>query len=384
MNILFYDTGSYTYNDLLYHFEKLGHTCKFMLYLFPNPFEDAFFCERMEQELNAQKYDMVFSVNFFPLVATVCKQKGVPYLSWSYDSPTDDRYSPYFEMETNYICLFDRIEVARYQNAGFTRVFHFPLAVNTQRLEKQLAGIPSPIPYTTDVSFVGQLYATRDLDMLLSMSNDYIQGYIESIIQAQLRIYGYDLINEVIPDDLVNILSDIFMKNSEPPMPLPRAGFIQSIQTQVTRRERIFLLEELANYFKVQHFSQSKYEFSTPVIHMPPVDYYKEMPTVFRTSKLNLCPTLRSIQSGIPLRSLDILGSAGTLFSNYQIELAENFAGDEEVIMYSSMEEAIDKAHFYLDNDSIREAIALRGFEKAKKCFDYSIALPKLLKMIKM
>jgi len=81
---------------------------------------------------------------------------------------------------------------------------------------------------------------------------------------------------------------------------------------------------------------------------------------------------------------LDILGSAGTLFSNYQIELAENFASDEEVIMYSSMEEAIDKAHFYLDNDSIREAIALRGFEKAKKCFDYSIALPKLLKMVKM
>ena len=87
MNILFYDTGSYTYNDLLYHFEKLGHTCKFMLYLFPDPFEDDFFCERMKQELDTQNYDLVFSVNFSPLVATVCKEKGIPYLSWSYDSP---------------------------------------------------------------------------------------------------------------------------------------------------------------------------------------------------------------------------------------------------------------------------------------------------------
>ena len=52
MNILFYDTGSYTYKDLLYHFEALGHTCKFMLYLFPDPFEDDFFCERMRDELH--------------------------------------------------------------------------------------------------------------------------------------------------------------------------------------------------------------------------------------------------------------------------------------------------------------------------------------------
>lgn len=383
MNILFYDTGSYTYNDLLYHFEKLGHTCKFMLYLFPDPFEDDFFCERMKQELDTQNYDLVFSVNFFPLVATVCKEKGIPYLSWSYDSPIDEKYASYFEMDTNYICLFDRMEVTRYQNAGYTRVFHFPLAVNTERLEKQLLGVPTPIPYITDVSFVGQLYATKDLDLLLSLSNDYIRGYIESIIQAQLRIYGYNLINDVIPDDLIDALSDIFMKNSEPPMPLPREGFVRSLLKQVTRRERIFLLEELANYFKVEHFSQSKYSFRAPVLHMPPVDYYKEMPLVFRTSKLNLCPTLRSIQSGIPLRALDILGSGGALFSNYQIELAENFTSDEEVIMYSSMEEAIDKAHFYLANDTLREAIARNGFEKTKKCFDYTVALPKLFDIIK-
>ena len=255
--------------------------------------------------------------------------------------------------------------------------------MNTERLEKQLLGVPTPIPYITDVSFVGQLYATKDLDLLLSMSNDYIRGYVESIIQAQLRIYGYNLINDVIPDDLIDVLSDIFMKNSEPPMPLPREGFVHSLLKQVTRRERIFLLEELAHYFKVEHFSQSKYSFRAPVLHMPPVDYYKEMPLVFRTSKLNLCPTLRSIQSGIPLRALDILGSGGTLFSNYQIELAENFTSDEEVIMYSSMEEAIDKAHFYLANDTLREAIARNGFEKTKKCFDYTVALPKLLDIIK-
>ena len=383
MNILFYDTGSYTYNDLLSHFEKLGHTCNFMLYLFPNPFEDEFFCERMQQELHAQKYDLVFSVNFFPLVATVCKENNIPYLSWSYDSPIDEKYAPYFEMETNYICLFDRAEVTRYQNAGFTKVFHFPLAVNTERLEKQLQGVPTPIPYIADASFVGQLYSTNDLDLLLSKSNDYIRGYMESIIQAQLRIYGYNLINDVIPNELYNTLNDIYIKNSVPPTPLPRYGFINSILKQVTRRERIFLLEELANYFKVEHFSQSKYNFRTPVLHMPSVDYYKEMPLVFRTSKLNLCPTLRSIQSGMPLRALDITGSGGTLFSNYQAELAENFANDEEVIMYSSMEEAIDKAHFYLSNDSVREAIAQNGFKKTKKCFDYTVALPKLLDMIK-
>ena len=75
--------------------------------------------------------------------------------------------------------------------------------------------------------------------------------------------------------------------------------------------------------------------------------------------------------------------SKGTLFSNYQIELAENFTDGEEVIMYSGMEEAIEKASFYISHDNIREKIARAGYEKTKRMYDYSVMLPKLFDILK-
>ena len=39
-----------------------------------------------------------------------------------------------------------------------------------------------------------------------------------------------------------------------------------------------------------------------------PVDYVKEMPHVFKNTKINLNMTLRSIWTGIPLRAMDVMG----------------------------------------------------------------------------
>ena len=112
---------------------------------------------------------------------------------------------------------------------------------------------------------------------------------------------------------------------------------------------------------------------------MGPVKYHTQMPLVFKSSRLNLCPTLRSIVSGIPLRSLDILACGGVLLSNYQPELAEYFMDGEDLIMYSSLEEAIDKAQWYLSNEDARAAIAGHAMPILEKEFDYSTRIRLIL-----
>ena len=96
MKILFYDMGSYTYNDFIYYLKKAGHTCKTVYYHFPDKFHDDFFCERFSQYLNQDKYDVVISVNFFPLVADLCNEYHIKYISWCYDSPLEERLENYF------------------------------------------------------------------------------------------------------------------------------------------------------------------------------------------------------------------------------------------------------------------------------------------------
>lgn len=370
MKLLFYDMGSYTYQDFLYYLQKAGHSCKTVYYHFPDKFEDEFFIYRFSRYLSEDTYDAVVSVNFFPLVAQLCNQHHIKYISWSYDSPLEDRLKEYFSYETNYIFLFDRIEVEQYQAQGYSRVFHLPLAVNTARLDSLTYSPAQIAAYQTDIAFVGQLYDSP-LDALLYSADEYTRGYVEGILQAQLRVYGYYFLDELISDELLENLNQSYQKIGQTAVSLNRRGLSFAIAAQITHLERTFLLEQMGELYPTHFYSTKPYPFSTPVKSCGPVKYHTEMPGVFRYSRLNLCPTLRSIQSGIPLRSLDIMGARGALLSNYQPELAEFFDNEKDLIMYDSMEDAFAKADFYLKHEDLRRQIAVNGYRKICQYFDY-------------
>lgn len=378
MNILFYDMGSYTYNDLLYYLKKAGHKCKTIYYHFPDKFQDDFFCERFTWYLSKDAYDVVISVNFFPLVATLCNEHHIKYISWCYDSPLEEKLQEYFDYETNYIFLFDQIEVSQYRKAGYARIFHLPLAVNTHRLDA-LSFTPQQIAiHSAEVSFVGHLYESP-LEVLLYSADDYIKGYIEGILQAQLRIYGYNFIDELVTDDLLNAVNDSFKKIGQTNLALNHRGLSYAIATEITHLERCFLLEQFSELFHT-HFYTAKPCQLNGVKLCGPVKYADEMPCVFRHSKLNLNPTLKCIRSGIPLRALDIMGARGVLLSNYQPELADYFENETDCIMYTSMEDAVAKADFYLRNEALRKQISVNGYQKVKEYFSYPERLKELFK----
>lgn len=369
MKILFYDMGSYTYYDFVSNLKKAGHTCKTVYYHFPDKFEDVFFCERFAWYLTNDCYDAVVSVNFFPLVAKLCHKYHVKYISWCYDSPLEERLSESFDYETNYIFLFDKVEVSQYQSAGHTRIFHLPLAVNTDRLDS-LVFHPSRIAScSADVSFVGNLYESP-LEALLYPAGGFIKGYVEGILQAQLRIYGSYILDELVTDELLNVINASFKTIGQTGVSLNHRGLTYAIATEITHLERSFLLEQCGELWDTRFYASKPYDLKSAKL-CGPVKYSDEMPCVFRYSKLNLCPTLKCIQSGIPLRALDIMGSRGVLLSNWQPELAEYFEDGKDCIMYESMEDALAKADFYLQHEDLRKQIAVNGYQKVKENFSY-------------
>lgn len=379
MNILFYDMGSYTHNDFLYYLKKSGHTCKTMLYHFPDKFHDDFFCERFTQYLNRDTYDVVISVNFFPLVAKLCNEHHIKYISWCYDSPLDERLQDYFNYETNYIFLFDRIEVEQYQALGYEQIHHLPLAVNTKRLDSLQFSSDLITKHTADVSFVGQLYDSP-LQTLLYSADYYVKGYIEGLLQSQLRIYGYYFLDEMVTDDLLHKVNASFQKIGQTSITLNHRGLVYAIATEITHLERCFLLEQMGEYFNTHYYTSRPVSLENVKL-LGSVQYFTEMPCVFRYAKLNLNPTLKCIQSGIPLRALDIMGSGGVLLSNYQPELADLFENEVDCIMYSSMEDAVAKADFYIRHEDLRQKIAINGYQKTKEHFSYPERIQELFEI---
>jgi len=267
----------------------------------------------------------------------------------------------------------------QYQAAGYGQVFHLPLAVNTQRLDSLPLGNRRISGYRADVSFVGHLYDSP-LETLLYSADDFVKGYIEGILQAQLRIYGYYILDELITDDILDAVNASFRKIGQTGLSLNHRGLSYAVATEITHLERSFLLEQLGEICDTHFYSS----VSSPLKNVKakgPLKYTDEMPLVFRYSKLNLNPTLKCIQSGIPLRALDIMGARGTLLSNYQPELAEYFENETDVIMYESMEDAIAKADFYLKHEDLRKTIAINGYHKVKESFSYPERIDTLFRI---
>ena len=98
-------------------------------------------------------------------------------------------------------------------------------------------------------------------------------------------------------------------------------------------------------------------------------DYEQQMPLVFYKSKININLTLRTIQSGIPLRAMDILASGGFLLSDYRPELAEFFRDGEEVVLARTPGEMAEKIEWYLAHDEERERVAANGQQAALERF---------------
>lgn len=371
MKILLYDMGAYTQNDITDTLAKMGIEYKNVLYRLCNVTQDAYFTKRMTELLHSDRYDAVFSVNYYPVLADICHTLQILYLSWSYDSPLD--YAAMEETlgyETNYVFLFDGAECRKLQKKGYTNVFHLPLAVNTERLAGIISTEKEQEKYETDISMVGQLYESTLSTLMLPLS-EYDKGYLTAIAETQLQLYGCYYLEEVITKELTARMNTAYRNMGQNNLTLTRQGLINAVAKHITNAERVLLLDILSEQYRVTLYGPDRDQNLPRVNWRGSAGYFDEMPHIFRCSKINLNISLKCIQSGIPLRALDIMGCGGFLLTNYQQEIAESFVDGEEVVMYTSIADAVAKCRYYMEHDEERRIIAQNGYKKVKALFGF-------------
>lgn len=369
MKILFFDWGSYTYKDTREAFCKFGIEVKTVTYCFDDKNRDEFFIYRFSKELKDYTYDAVFSINYFPLVAECCHRQNVKYIAWSYDNPLNViNIEETLGYSTNYVFLFDRAQAAGFISKGYDNVFHLPLAVNCERLDKIVPSKEDFERFGSTVSFVGKLYDSQ-YPLICSFFDDYQKGYVDALINSQKELYGCYLLDNSLTDEFIKEVNANSQRKQGPV--ISREALNYAISSEVTRRERLLLLSLLGKHFDTKLYSRERNELLKDVTFMGSAGYLREMPVVFKTTKINLNNTLKCLQAGIPLRALDILGSGGFLLTNYQEEIAEYFEDGKDIAMYESAMDAFEKALYYSKNDEVRKKIAESGKEKARQLFNY-------------
>lgn len=239
------------------------------------------------------------------------------------------------------------------------------------------------LKFTSDISFVGSLYTEKCPYDRLNPS-PYLNGYLMGLMKSQQKIYGYHFIEEIISDEAVKE----FVKNMPYFYTPPESYTLEDKKTvvrlymdyKITSMERTDLLTALGNKFKVDFYTGSLTE-GIPVNNKGRVKTLTEMPLVFHNSKINLNFTAKSIREGLPLRIFDVLGCGGFLITNYQTELPDIFNIGEDLETYTSEEDLLYKAEYYLTHENDRLEIANNGYKKLVKYHNYPERIMQMLEM---
>ncbi len=386
MKLLFYRYGSICEPDIINGFQELGHTILQMTEEITNKTLDPQEAVKIvSQKLFEQPVDFVFSMNFYPFLSEVCNIFQIPYLCWTVDSPVMELFATSISHPWNRIFLFDRAQYDEIHSYNPKHIFHLPLAVNVEQKQKTIQASSDKLihKFSSDISFVGSLYTEKCPYDKLSKPSEYLSGYLNGLMEAQVRIYGGFIIEDLLTDEIVQEfkahLPDFFS--------YPSASYLTDKKTmaqfymgsKISSMERLRALKLLSNHFSVDLYTASDTSCLPCVNNRGLAKTLEEMPLIFHNSKINLNFTSKSIRSGVPLRIFDILGCKGFALTNFQLELPELFALGEDLVCYENMEDLLYKTDYFLRHEAERRQIAENGFQTIKKYHTYPIRLEKML-----
>lgn len=389
MNLLFYRYGSICEPDIIDSFRHLGfHVDEDTREIYDKTLKPSECITGLYELINKNEYSysFVFSINFFPSVSDVCSIVGIPYICLVVDSPVLELFSTSLANDCNKVFIFDRRLYEEFLPVNPAGIYHVPLATNVRGNHAACTQADKALKWrlSSDISFIGSLYTEKCVYNKTVLPPKY-KGYVDGLIEAQLRIYGYNFIEDCVTDELV----DAFIKARPELNNFPesmnvnvRAVIAQHfISVKVAEQERIRYLKALSEHFNVDIYTGSDTS-SMPRIHNRGfAKTATEMPVIFNQSKINLNLTAKSIRSGLSLRVFDVLGCEGFLITNFQEELPQHFTIGEDLEAYDSLDDLMGKCEYYLAHENDRREIAHNGFEKVKKYHTYDTRLAQILEM---
>lgn len=388
MNILIVYYQSFLIKDLEECLTRMGHSYKCIEANVIVELSDEDFCVLLDRELEIEHYDCVFTFNYSSIISDCMVKYNIPYISFVYDSPMYRLFTKSIYNKCNYCFIFDEQLCEQLINMGASHIYYMPLPVNMVRLErmnevfkyrdnkdvKELIQLLS-----SQISFLGSMYNERESQIQYEKLNltSYMRGYLEGVMDAQLKVYGYNFLQELTKggmfdeayDDNTNVTYGEVFAN----------GILCKKMANI---ERTQILKRLSEIYQVKLYTKNPTPELPNVINMGSVDYYDMMPYVFKCSDINLNITLRSIKTGIPLRAMDIMGAGGFLMSNYQADFYRHFVPGEDLVLYESHDDLMDKCNYYLVHDAERRQIAANGYGKVKEFHNFEVRFNEIFDIV--
>ena len=332
---------------------------------------------------------LVFSIHFLAGISNACKVLGILYISWVVDSPHIHLFMREAHNSVNRIFSFDVAQCNMLWAHGYEHVYHLPCCVGTDTVKEIIAndGGKRRERYGSDVAFVGALYDQPPRNMYdeISYLSAFIRGYLTAAIEAQRLVWGENIVHKTLQKSVLDEIRKYVRTELQSEF---EEGYYLSflegmIHKKIAQLERKAMCDGLAERFNFALYSGSDTTYNPRIQNRGVADYRKEMPLIFYYSKININITLHSIETGIPLRVMDILACGGFCLTNYQAEIAEYFEDGKDLVIYSDFEDMYDKIDYYLNHEEERKQIAKTGQAKVREFFDITDGVGRMIEVLK-
>lgn len=386
MRILFAGSEKMQIPNIPIALGKMGHDVilydKSMEYVEEHEEEYTFFRAFLEKS----KPHFVISTIFFQIVAAYTYELDIKYAVYGMDSPHYAAWVPHFPTLPN-VCLFcfDTKEIQQFHNRGYRNVYYMPLAAGISWADSVRMTDEEKGRYRCDISFVGGLYGDNAYDRYCNKLPEQLRESLVNILERSAFIWGgIDRIMPSLMPEMVGQCQKAAPELCNYGFNMPDDYYFRqwTLARKLSNIERQLLLALIAEKYDFRLYTRENEIVPEGIRKYPPVNAMTEQLKVFSSTKINLNITLRSIESGVPLRVFDIMSRKGFVLTDYRSDASELFEEDSEIVMFRTPEEMLDKIDYYLAHDDQRKKIGQNAYEKVKKCYSYERQLEKMIKIL--
>jgi spore maturation protein CgeB len=342
--VLLLDSGYHTVRECRRGLEKLGHSV-FTISPGPN------FIRRLLTLLVEARPDFLLAVNHLGFdeegkLTELLTELKVPFASWYVDSPTYILYeggancSPYCA-----IFCWERSYLKPLEEMGFRSPAFLPLATDPEIFSP--GGNPVDGRFVNPIAFVGDSMETAQRKWEKKISGR-VRREIASISAEDMQIDR----NREIFDSFPSLAGHGECKRS-------RLDIEAAVIWKATQCYRVRLARSLIPLGLVIYGDSGwKRLIGNKERVRSAVDYFRDLPGVYRGADVNINCTSFQMKTAVNQRVFDVPACGGFLLSDWQEDMELFFEAGKEAVCFRSVEEAASLAAHYLANEAERKRVA--------------------------
>ncbi len=378
--ILILNSQYFLLGEIINTLNSLGHELK-TIFVQPEGYGNERAISSLISEIINFKPDFVLTVNHTGIdrEGILCRfftDIEMPYSSWFVDSPLFILEN----FETNisdYLCCFlwDKDYEQALKEMGYANCYYLPLATDPTFFKKVPINLNPYFTCLMDVGFVGS-----SMDHSISKHYDAISNDV-AIID-----FLNNLSHKFVSSHIHNVKDFILQLSNEEKRLYHdlKKGIFEGIDTaltwkstQIYRLKCIKEIEPFSPHIFGDH-AWKLYLNGTSQLHSE-VNYYEELPFVYNATKVNFNATSLQMKGAVNQRVFDVPATGGFVISDYRKQMEELYEIGTEAVCYHDPIEIKDLVGFYLKNDTARQVVTEKAYNRTINSHTYKHRLNKVI-----